>query len=372
MKKSLLALAVAAALPAVAQAQSSVTLYGVADFSVEYINDRAANPAGTAGKGEGGFRLSADGQSSWNQSRFGVRGVEPLGNTGMQALFGIETRISLDTGVAAGTTSTAAVSSQFWNGLAYAGLKGGFGELTAGRQYTPGFYAWIHNDFTGNAGPSNWAVIGHNNVVSSALSPTNMGQGGGNASYGLVRADNSVMLANTIGALSYRLMYSFGEAKLADETKASGDLLGLSAIYSLNKQLSLSGFYHKQEALASSASLMDNAYGIAVKYDTGSMGLSLGYSQLERVAAASGAGDADTVAVSAYVNAAGGKIFLNGQQVTAKAPATADTSVTHLGLSYVRPLSNRTAVYVLGNYSDQTDLNRGKQQRLSVGVNHRF
>jgi predicted porin len=362
MKKSLLALAVAAALPAVAQAQSSVTLYGIADFAVEYVNARAANS--TAGAGSAGFRLNADGQSSWNQSRFGVRGVEPLGNTGMQALFGVETRISLDTGNAAGMSAT---STQFWNGLAYAGLKGGFGELTAGRQYTPGFYAWIHNDFTGNAGPSNWAVIGHAGVGSATL-----GQSGSNTSYGLVRADNSVMLNNTIGALNYRLMYSFGEAKLADATKASGDLVALSAVYSLNKQLSVSGFYHKQEALATSAELMDNAYGVAVKYDAGKMGLSLGYSQLERVAASAGKGDADTIALSAYVNAAGGKIFLNGQQVTAKAPAAADVVVTHVGLSYVRPLSNRTSVYVLGNYSDQTELSRGKQQRVSVGVNHRF
>jgi len=367
MKKSLLALAVAAALPAVAQAQSSVTLYGIADFAVEYINDRAANPTAAAGKGEAGLRLNADGQSSWNQSRFGVRGVEPLGNTGMQALFGVETRISLDTGAAAGISATAPVVNQFWNGLAYAGLKGSFGELTAGRQYTPGFYAWIHNDFTGNAGPSNWAVIGHTNVGSATL-----GQGGSNASYGLVRADNSVMLNNTIGALNYRLMYSFGEAKLANETKATGDLVALSAVYSLNKQLSVSGFYHKQEGLATDTALMDNAYGVAVKYDAGTMGLSLGYSQLERIAAAAGAGDADTIAVSAYVNAAGGKVYLNGQQVTAKAPATADTTITHIGLSYVRPLSNRTAVYVLGNYSDQSEISRGKQQRISVGVNHKF
>jgi len=370
MKKSLLALAVAAALPAVAQAQSSVTLYGIADVAVEYINARAANPTNATPGGTSGMRLIGDGQSSWNQSRFGVRGTEPLGNTGMSALFGIETRISIDNGVAAGMASTAPATNQFWNGLAFAGLKGSFGELTAGRQYTPGFYAWIHNDFTGNAGPSNWAVIGHASVA--AAGSVALGQGGTNVSYGQVRADNSVMLNNTIGALNYRLMYSFGEGKLADRAASSGDLLGLSAVYSLNKQLSVSGFYHKQEALAASTTLMDNSYGVAVKYDAGTMGLSVGYSQLERVAAATGARDADTIAVSAYVNAAGGKVFLNGQQVTAKFAGAADLAITHVGLTYVRPLSNRTSVYLATNYSDQGDLGRGTQQRVSLGVNHRF
>jgi len=367
MKKSLLALAVAAALPTVAQAQSSVTLYGIADAAVEYVNARAANPTNSATGGTSGMRLIADGSSSWNQSRFGVRGVEPLGNTGMQAVFGIETRISLDTGAAAGISATDAVVNRLWNGLAFVGLKGSFGELTAGRQYTPGFYAWIHNDFTGNGGPHNWALIGHNNVGTGTL-----GQGGSNASYGLVRADNSVMLSNTVGALNYRLMYSFGEGKIASQTASSGDMMALSAVYSLNKQLSVSGFYHSQEALATSTALMDNSYGVAVKYDSGKMGVSLGYSQLERVAAAASAGDADTIALSAYIAAAGGRFTLNAQQVTAKAPATADTSVTHVGLMYVRPVSNRTSLYGAFAYSDQTELNRGNQQRVSVGVNHKF
>ncbi|MFZ9407628.1 MAG: porin, partial [Burkholderiaceae bacterium] len=42
MKKSLLALAVAAALPTVALAQSNVTLYGIVDTGVEYLDKDAA------------------------------------------------------------------------------------------------------------------------------------------------------------------------------------------------------------------------------------------------------------------------------------------------------------------------------------------
>jgi len=73
MKKSLLALAVAAALPAVAQAQSSVTLYGVADAGFTYSGaDKRMKFANTGVNGV---------------PRLGIRGSEPLGNTGMSAIF---------------------------------------------------------------------------------------------------------------------------------------------------------------------------------------------------------------------------------------------------------------------------------------------
>ena len=51
MKKSLLAVAVAAALPTFAQAQSSVTLFGILDASVEYSNDEANSAYGAANTG---------------------------------------------------------------------------------------------------------------------------------------------------------------------------------------------------------------------------------------------------------------------------------------------------------------------------------
>ena len=51
MKKSLLALAVADSLPAVAQAHSSFTLYGIADFAVGYTYISTANLTPAAGHG---------------------------------------------------------------------------------------------------------------------------------------------------------------------------------------------------------------------------------------------------------------------------------------------------------------------------------
>ena len=75
MKKSLLALAVLAASGA-AMAQSSVTLYGVADTGVTY----------TSGK-EDVYGLTLLGGNT--NSRLGFRGVEDLGG-GLKALFNLQ------------------------------------------------------------------------------------------------------------------------------------------------------------------------------------------------------------------------------------------------------------------------------------------
>ncbi|MFX8055419.1 porin, partial [Acinetobacter baumannii] len=79
MKKSLLALAVLGTFAGVAQAQSSVTLYGVVDANVEYVNhEQNVTAAGVAIPGSSGSRLAmqAGGLSS---NRWGLRGVEDIG-----------------------------------------------------------------------------------------------------------------------------------------------------------------------------------------------------------------------------------------------------------------------------------------------------
>jgi predicted porin len=133
MKKSLLAVAVFGALASAgAQAQTSVTMYGVADAFVENIK---------AGDNKFGARVGSGGL---NGSRWGVRGTEDLGG-GLKGKFVIEAGISLDTGTsgqgsnaasAAAFGNTAAVNRTFGR-QAFVGLEGGFGELRFGRQYTP-------------------------------------------------------------------------------------------------------------------------------------------------------------------------------------------------------------------------------------------
>jgi GBP family porin len=109
MKKTLLALAAVAASSA-AFAQSSVTLYGVVDASVESVKgDKTVT------------RVSSDNLST---SRLGFKGTEDLGD-GLKANFVLETGLKVDTG--------AADTTRFFNRAAWVGLAGGFGDVRLGR-----------------------------------------------------------------------------------------------------------------------------------------------------------------------------------------------------------------------------------------------
>lgn len=108
MKKSLIALA-ALAFVGAAAAQSSVTLYGIADIWV--------------GKPEGG-KVQA-GSGGVNESRFGLKGSEDLGG-GLKAVFTLESGFSLANGAVAGT---------LFNRQANVGFEGGFGTLKLGQNW---------------------------------------------------------------------------------------------------------------------------------------------------------------------------------------------------------------------------------------------
>lgn len=110
MKKTVLALAAIAASSA-AFAQSSVTLFGVVDASLETV------------KGDNTVtRVSSDNLAS---SRIGFKGTEDLGG-GLKANFFLDASVKTDTG--------AADSSRLFGRSAWAGLAGGFGEVRIGRQ----------------------------------------------------------------------------------------------------------------------------------------------------------------------------------------------------------------------------------------------
>lgn len=106
MKKSLIALA-AMAFVGAASAQSSVTLYGIADIWV--------------GKADGS--KVAAGSGGLAGSRLGFKGTEDLGG-GLAANFNLEQAINLGNGAAAGFTRQANV-----------GFSGGFGTLKIGKSW---------------------------------------------------------------------------------------------------------------------------------------------------------------------------------------------------------------------------------------------
>jgi predicted porin len=173
MKKSVLALAVLGAFAGSAMAQSSVTMFGVVDLNVRYVNND-----------ETAYSLSQDGMAS---SRLGFRGVEDLGG-GLKASFWLEGALGPDTGTGTssyGSGSTTGPGGFMFRRRSTVSLSNQWGELRLGRDYTPTFWNWTVFDPFGTNGvgaATNIVLGGELRSVTSA----------GDAFGTLVRANNSV------------------------------------------------------------------------------------------------------------------------------------------------------------------------------------
>jgi predicted porin len=145
-----------AAVCAAAAAQSSVTLYGLVDLGLRYVKNGDASVKSLASNGN-------------NTSRFGVRGVEDLGD-GLRAGFQLESGLAPDTG-------TPQDPNRFWNRRSTLSLLGGFGELRLGRDYSVTYLGYEDYDV--------WSDIGLSSVgkFDSSL---------GTARDTAVRADNQI------------------------------------------------------------------------------------------------------------------------------------------------------------------------------------
>ena len=218
MKKSLIALAVLAA-SGVAMAQSSVTLYGVADLGLVKSNGISA-------------QMTGNGTMNNGNSRLGVRGVEDLGG-GLKASFNFEQGINAESGKTEANTFQRA---------AWLGLSGNFGSVRLGRSLTPSYYGMAAWELTGAANYSaaanqfGFVAAGSRNDSQFAYTTPSFGgfsatvgyimkpDNGGNAKY-----DLNVIYANgpIAAALSYNKTkdfkgnaslggsYDFGVAKIA-------------------------------------------------------------------------------------------------------------------------------------------------------------
>lgn len=179
MKKTLIALA-AVALTGAAFAQSSVTLYGVADLSIA----KSGTLIDSTTKSDA--QMSGNGTMNNGSSRLGVRGVEDLGG-GLKAAFNFEQGINAETGATDATTFQRAANMS---------LMGGFGTVKLGRTLTPSFFGVAAWELTGTANYSvvanQFAFAGGPSRNSSELSYTTPSMGGFTATLGTVlKGDNS-------------------------------------------------------------------------------------------------------------------------------------------------------------------------------------
>lgn len=156
VKKKLLAASIGALFASVAQAQTSVTLYGIADgdFRLDHTSIGTLKSIGSGGE---------------SGNRWGLRGTEDLGN-GLKATFNFEQGFDIgDNGSSQGnvtpTTPNSPVSSsggRLFSRTATVGLSSAsFGEVRIGRAYTPFYVLWASVDPGGAgfvAGAQNYAV----------------------------------------------------------------------------------------------------------------------------------------------------------------------------------------------------------------------
>lgn len=121
MNKKLLTAATLAVFASAAHAQSSVTLYGVIDAGISYVNNSK-----TATGHDNLFKYD-DGVAQG--SRWGLRGTEDLGN-GLKAIFVLENGFNSGNG-------TLGQGGAMFGRQAYVGLsQNNVGSLTFGRQYS--------------------------------------------------------------------------------------------------------------------------------------------------------------------------------------------------------------------------------------------
>lgn len=170
------------AVPLYAGAQS-VTLYGVVDTGVEYVNNVGANKYGV---------VRVPTLTGTVPSRWGIRGTEDLGQ-GLKAFFWLEGGFAPDSGVQG--------QGRLFGRQSAVGLSSQWGDLSFGRQYTMLY----------------WAV-----GDSGILFPNIHGIGTLDPYLPNARTDNSIAYKGKFGGLTVGATYSFGRDTVNNGPSPSG------------------------------------------------------------------------------------------------------------------------------------------------------
>jgi predicted porin len=373
MKKSLLVLAVAAAVPMLAQAQTNVTMYGRVDTSVGFEQ----NKAGANGTSGSAIVLNQGVQSS---NRWGVRGSEDLGG-GLKAIFNLESGFASDNG-------TGAIE---FRRRSVVGVEGGFGTLVMGRDYDPlfrvllgsdtlglGHYNNVHTIF-GAAGAPLPTLTAPPTTAQAAAIAAGVGNPYANNGYG-VRIDNGLhYVSPSFGGFVLRGAYGFSEKFAAP--KGVGRALSVAGEFSTGPLYVGLGY----RANTNSTVGADKYTALGARYNFGAFAVNAGAGINNPIGANN---DTRSLWVGGDVQAGPGR--LHAQFGTAKQNllGNTDPKMTSIGLTYNYPLSKRTNLYATAgalknNATGQFALTTsstsvapgvvGADPRgISIGVGHNF
>ena len=334
MKKSLIALAVLAASGA-SFAQSSVTLYGLADVwlgSVKTTDGVTGTSQSTTSMESGGV----------NGSSWGMKGSEDLGG-GLKANFQLEQGFNLDDGSVklSGQPAGQAFSRQSW-----VGFSGGFGEVQIGKSWS------AYDDVSGAS----------NAVFDSALAPMN--HVFNSIDYNDRPANGLKYISPTFSGFSGAISYSLDE-KVVTATKVTA----LSLSYGAGPLAAQFGYQVEDGTTAN-----DTKYTrLGGSYDFGMATAKLTYGKVTNVGNVSGA---DTTEYQIGADFPVGKaLTVSASYAKSDDNATAgNQSRKGYGIAAAYTLSKRTFLY--GGYTANKFSNAGagddKLDILAVGVQHKF
>ncbi len=374
MKKSLIALAALATVATAAQAQSSVTIYGIIDAGVASVDKPGTGRV--TGVSTGGLATS----------RLGFRGTEDVGG-GLKANFNLEMSLGVDAGTggavaasASGTTGAVDTGGALFDRQAWVGLdQANVGAVLLGRTTRLDFDTIVGGDAFGAAGFASAGQVTYGQVAQ--YSPNQA-----LAANSKNRYVNSVK-ANTARFAGFQLAYqhSFGEGAgnnaVSRGTAYSVDYTAgnAKATYAYSRQNDTAG------AKFAETSTLTGSYnfGVAKAF--------VGLAELERAGKTVDT-KAKWVGVTAPVTS---KISLMaqvtkfdnlGNGVVAGAVEANDADLYALGATYA--FSNRTAAYVmaaranndgaatlsvLGSMGITQAAAAGKDQKgYTVGIRHNF
>lgn len=370
MKKSLIALAVLGATAGAAQAQSSVTIYGIVDTGITFSNHNERTDTASNGS-----KFGID-SGNIDTSRLGFKGSEDLGG-GLKALFQLEAGFTNDTGASDG---------QGFARKSVVGLSGNFGTVTLGRQ----------SDILDDAGHAFTSVKDFGNFVGS---PHLLDRLEGIRTQNSIRYD-SMNLSGFTGSLIYGFGEQAGQTTAGQSFGAGGTYvhgpLGVYAGYYQSKfgatpsDTLISGLAALTAVQLTAANLdgttVNKTFSLGASYQAGPARLYGNWSRvnvpdlLKQNIFELGADYAVTAPIHLLAAVQHTKTSIDGNQGS-------KPSVTqfNLGLDYY--LSKRTDLYTLTSYAKgrngalvgdisdpavQGDNGNSSQTAIAVGIRHKF
>jgi predicted porin len=396
MKKLLIASAALAMVAGTAQAQSSVTVYGVVDIG--YASSENASTAANGTTTTVKQKNTGNGDGNLATSRLGFRGVEDLGG-GLKANFVLEYDL-VDAGVGgnggatgsktlADTTASTSNTGGFGSRYSWVGLEDAkLGQLRLGRQEQSihsvviAGSAGAGNNVTGalysagmNASANDSSVRPHQVFVNRAVTYISPDFNGFRVEAQTAKQEIDATYAKeTGGSLKYAAgkfaaAYGFATTNVDTTTIAAPDLGGTAGT----------------AASTSSADLKTKQQAISASYDLGVAKVFALNTQRKESVSTSGVVNADTKITEIGVQAPMGKTVLfastfdgnrKGASTAALATGDADVKGTQVGAIY--NLSKRTAAYAIygtqeikGTGANDNDL-KLKTTTTAVGVRHSF